>query len=174
MRSAIALALTLSSAALLVAISPACSSSSSVPPGADSGPGQDATKSEGGGQKDGSIDVVQNDTTPPGDGGCVDAGNAGALLGTPACVTCLSTKCTGGNLVEQCGCEPGCIMGLECLDSCVADGGSATSCAVGCIGAIDGSAGQATGAALLGCVESTCGVCTAVPEAGITDGGDGG
>jgi hypothetical protein len=177
--STIALALTFSCAGLLVAIAPACSSSSSTPVTQDSGPGK-----EGGTQKDaakdskGGSDVVITETGPSDATGCSNPSDAGALLSktmnaTSACPTCLGTsgKC-GSNLIEACGCEPACYAGLACFDECQADGGSTTNCAITCIGGIDGSTASATGASILMCAGESTGACYSVCAGATADAGD--
>jgi hypothetical protein len=103
MRSAIALALTFSCAGLLVAIAPACSSSSSPTIAPDSGGVKDSAPPKG-------DSSTQKDTAPSGDTGPTDTGppvcttpaDAGFYLhgGDSACALCLSSKCAGGaNLI---------------------------------------------------------------------------
>jgi hypothetical protein len=116
-----------------------------------------------------------SETGPLDSGACTDPADAAAFLGSIACVTCLSTKCPGGNLVEQCGCEPMCVSALACLDHCVETGGATDACAIMCLGEVDSSTASQTGSALLTCVgtspASPCfSACTFLPDSGGTDG----
>jgi hypothetical protein len=80
-----------------------------------------------------------NDSAPPmdegGDAACEGgfAASAAMFMASPACTTCVETKCT--KLAEACTCDPACIDIIECQIQCVAEGGvsMAEDCAMSCI-----------------------------------------
>jgi hypothetical protein len=96
------------------------------------------------------------------EGGFCSVDAAPGLL-PPACDNCLRTTCC--STYQACEDDVLCVAVLQCIVRCVADGGTAVSCAEGCLAQTDSGAAQSQGSALLACaVSSSCsGACEVSP-----------
>jgi hypothetical protein len=82
---------------------------------------------------------------------CPAVGPGGVTTGMPACDACLGTNCCAQ--ATSCAGDD-CLFILQCVEACVADGGTTNACAPGCVNMYPSGVNDAI--ALQTCVQNSC------------------